>query len=114
MSHRCINAARDLSPELFTALKAAVGADGVFVWVPGVRSATRSNREAYVLRLTAEGHTTDSIASELFVTSRTVRRIRARARAIEKQKVGQPGLECAGNEGTHRDQATALPEGGAQ
>jgi len=113
MKSQCMNAAKELPPELFAALTAALGKRATLLWVPGAPKSTRGSRDAFALRLTEEGHSAGSVAQQLFVSERTVRRILARARAIEKQKVGQPGLECPGNEGADRDQA-ALPEGGVQ
>jgi len=114
MGCRCVNAARDLPPEVFAALTAALGHRPAHVWVPGPGSSTRNRRDAYVLRLTQEGHTAGSVAARVFISERTVRRILAKARGLEKRRPSHPEPvgRAPGDAGDGR--AEAPPRGGEE
>jgi len=76
-----VNAARDLSPDLYEALSEALGRKARMVWVPTPSSASRAKRDAYVIQLHQQGHTSASIGARVCLSERTIRRILAKARA---------------------------------
>ena len=86
-----LNAKKALPPEVFAAVFEAVGGKPTFLWVPGRPSDSRSRRNAYVLHLTEEGFTAESIASQLFISVRQVRRILAAERAASLPSAPAPG-----------------------
>jgi DNA-binding NarL/FixJ family response regulator len=113
MGRRCVNAAKDLPPDLFAALAAALGPRSALVWVPARGNAARSQRNAYVLRLTDEGHSGAAVAARLFISERTVRRILAKARAAEKQNARPPRGGCLDAQLASEEPGDSRPRGGA-
>ena len=116
MKSQCMNAAKELPPELFAALTAALGKRATLLWVPGAPKSTRGSRDAFALRLTEEGHSAGSVAQQLFVSERTVRRILARARRAEsqKQRAGQAAPSALGQADATGDALGSLGEGGVK
>ena len=91
MRQSYLNARKVLPPTVFAALVEVTGGKGTFLWVPASPSLTRSKRDAYVVRLASEGHPAHSIAAELFLSERHVRRILARAKAASLPSAPAPG-----------------------
>lgn len=88
MAPRYANAADVLPEDLLAAVREKVGRCGCFLWIPAARNLTRTRRDAVVVKLYSEGHSTAAIADRLFISQRTVFRILARARAESDRQAG--------------------------
>ena len=81
MASRRLNALRLLPEELFLAVSKALGGQSADLYIPSIRSLRRERRNELIVEMADDGHTTEDIANEFFVSPATVWRVLAKSRA---------------------------------
>ena len=80
---RYLNASEVLAPEILAVVCEAVRGKCCLLWVPSRGSNSQEARNRQVVRLYEQGYSAQKVASQLFVSERTVWRILAKAKAAK-------------------------------